>query len=340
MLLGLRLSRLTGLHALFLVRALEIGDDNARLAFIAPADWLNTHSGEAVKRFVFDLAQVEAVVIFNSADVVFAGVRTRPAVLLLRKGEEGKPTHILRLAANRPKDPDAALAALAGEDTGLKGRRLRLTSAQKWADPRPRRRTAGRRLGEVARVRRGIATGRNRFFVLSEADRRKHLLRKSDLRACLSSPRLFAGTEIDEAAIHSLPGDTPRWIINARDPDAEECDDALGRYLRRGRAMGAADTYLASWRKPWFAPEHRASCPILFPYMNSTRPRFIRNRSEAVPLNTFLIIEPGVGLDADALWRALNEKRVIAQLRSLGRDYGDGMWKLEPSELARLRVTL
>jgi hypothetical protein len=96
--------------------------------------------------------------------------------------------------------------------------------------------------------------------------------------------------------------------------------------------MGAADTCLASSHKPWFAPERRASRPILFPYLNSTRPRFMRHRSQTVALTPSWSSNPGVGLDA-ALWRVLTEKRVVAQLKPLGRDYGDGVSKLEPSGL-------
>src|SRR5262249_19703159 len=38
--LGVRLNRLAGLHVLFLVRALEVAAEGARLAFITPSDWL------------------------------------------------------------------------------------------------------------------------------------------------------------------------------------------------------------------------------------------------------------------------------------------------------------
>jgi adenine-specific DNA-methyltransferase len=337
--LGLRLSRRAGLHALFVVRALEVAADGARLAFIAPADWLDTHSGEAVKRFVLATARVEAIVTFNRDDVVFAGVRTRPAVLLLRKGAPSGPTQVLHLPAKRPRNPDAVLAAIVGDGGALNPRSVTLTAEQKWADPRARR-AAGRPLGELARVRRGIATGCNRFFVLSEAGRRQHGLGVAQLRPCLSSPRLIEGTEVDGRMLAALSDDARRWVIDCRRPEAEQGNDELGAYLRHGRAVGAADTHLASKRRPWYAPEVRDECPILFPYMNSTRARFIRNRSRAVPLNTFLIIEPLDEVEVEVLWRGLNAQATLAQLKGLGRDYGDGMWKLEPRDLDRLRVKL
>jgi hypothetical protein len=56
-----------------------------------------------------------------------------------------------------------------------------------------------------------------------------------------------------------------------------------------------------SKRNPWYAPESRGECPILFTYFNRERPRFIRNTADALPLNNFLIVEPKLRVDADQL---------------------------------------
>jgi hypothetical protein len=64
----------------------------------------------------------------------------------------------------------------------------------------------------------------------------------------------------------------------------------------------------------------------------------IRNRARAVPLNNFHVIEPYPGVDADELWVALNTDPVLRQLRALGRDYGRGLWKVEPGDLCQVRV--
>jgi hypothetical protein len=68
---------------------------------------------------------------------------------------------------------------------------------------------------------------------------------------------------------------------------------------------------------------------------NKNRPRFVRNRAGALPLNTWLIVEPNDGVDADDLWaRLLTLTR--EQIAHGARVYGAGLWKLEPSELAEL----
>jgi hypothetical protein len=77
--------------------------------------------------------------------------------------------------------------------------------------------------------------------------------------------------------------------------------------------------------------------PILFTYFNRSNPRFIRNRADAVPLNTWLVIQPRPGVKTDALFELLSGSRVD-RLWEECRNYGDGLWKLEPSELANLRL--
>jgi hypothetical protein len=167
------------------------------------------------------------------------------------------------------------------------------------------------------------------------------LLSKSCLRPAIVSPRLVPGTELSRAFLESLADDKARWALDRRDPEAEKGDGAYARYLKWGRKHLRADSgYLASNRKPWYALEKRGECPILFTYMNRQNPRFIRNRAMAVPLNTFLIVEPKAGIDPDELCNALDSPFVAEQLAHDRRSYGGGLWKLEPSEVEALVVQL
>ncbi len=338
--LGLRLSRLAGLHVLFLVRALEVIRDGGRLAFITPAEWLDVNYGRAIKRFVLERASVEAVVLWEHDHLFFDGALTTAAITLLRAGAKAGPTRVIRLPRRPPKVRDV-IAAINGGPTKLRVATVGLGVDSKWSSPTRRRVPRGKPLRDVARVRRGIATGCNRFFVLSEAGRREHGLDLSYLRPCVTTPRLVPGAELASTDLKRMPDDVPRWVLDCHDKQAERRDDAVGRYLRWGREAHQAHAgYLASHREPWYGLERRAESPILFTYMNRERPRFIRNQAAAVPLNTFLIVEPNDGVDADQLWRALNADHLMRQLVRARRNYGGGLWKVEPRELGELRVRL
>lgn len=335
--LSLRVSRLAGLHVLFLVRALEIAAEGARIAFITPAEWLDVNYGRAVKRFVLDHAHVEGLIVFQDDHLFFDGALTTAAITLLRKGAAGdQPTRILHLPTELP-DVERVLAGLRGEGD-LTVVEAQLDHSQKWSR-RSGAPARGRPLGELARVRRGIATGCNEFFVISEATRRDRELSTADLRPCITSPRIVDGTELTREDLDGLPAEQPRWALDCRNPETETAPTPLGRYLRWGRRkLRAHAGYLARTRATWYALERRGASPILFTYMNRQNPRFIRNRAGAVALNTFLAVEPREGVDPDALCRALNEPAFLRHVADARRGYGGGLWKLEPKELEALRL--
>lgn len=333
--LRIQISRRAGLHVLFLIRALEVAAPGARLAFITPANWLDVDYGRAAKEFLLSRARVEAVIAFDDGHALFGRVRTTPSITLIRKtpADENCATAMISLGPELPRvdevpglltDPDNLRAHL--------GRGLRWSGA----GPGP---VGALRLGDVAHVRRGIATGMNRFFVISEDERRRRGIPTTQLRRCLATPRLFRSLAITSRTIRSISPSAPQWILNVHDPALEHSRTPIGKYLRYGkRYLHAHSTYLASHRKPWFAPESRAKSPILFSYFNRPTGRFVRNRTEAVPLNNWLVIEPHEGIDADRLFAVLSTKQVTERLSANARRYGKGLWKLEPSELESVNL--
>lgn len=335
---GVRFSRRTSLQALFVLRALELSSDDAWLAFITPSDWLDVNYGQEVKRCLLERAQVEALILLDTEHLFFDGARTTAVITLLRKGIDGRATRMIRLGQALPK-PDVVLDAVRGRrvDPVLTTEEVSLGTGFKWARKRPKQRR-GLRLGEVARIHRGIATGANQYFCLTEDERVRIGIQRAELRPCLTSPKHFDQVELTQDVLDRLPGNTRRWLVDCYDPDAEAAKNPLGTYLRRGRRLKVHTGYLVSRRKPWYSQEQRANAPIVFTYLNKHRPRFLRNCARAVPLNNWLVIAPKDGLDAEPLFSALRTAMVHEQLREQARVYGGGLWKLEPSELARITL--
>jgi adenine-specific DNA-methyltransferase len=329
---GLHISRRAGLHVFFLIRALEIAATGARIAFITPANWLDVDYGRAAKEYLVSHATIEGIITFDDGHSLFGRVRTSPSISLIQKSKGGgRPTRGILL---EPGDlpPVEAIPSLLNKR--LPGR----VDGDRGKTTRPQ--LVRVRLGDVAKVQRGVATGMNRFFVISEEERARRHLEEADLRACLATPRLYRGTEITNEMIELLPPTAPRWLLSVHDAEVEKAKTPMGRYLRYGkRSLRAHKTYLTSHRRLWFAPESRANAPILFSYFNRPTGRFVRNRTGAVPLNNWLVIEPKDGIDPDLLFAALSHPAVLDQLRMNARRYGKGMWKLEPSELSQIELT-
>ncbi len=326
----------TGPAAFFLARALHVSSPNARLAFITPSGWLDANYGVAIKSYLLDHAYVESIVLLADDHLFFDGVLTTSSVTLIRKGTAppGHETTLIRLGRKLPP-VGQVIAAVHGrgplETVHLTvGRDWRMHSRDTSAPNAP--------LSDFASVRRGIATGNNAFFALTEEDRKAHGLRQASyLVPCITSPKLFPSDLITHWTLKKLPDNTKRWLLRCEDPRAESSDSPLGRYLRWGvREMEADNSYLARSRSLWYALDRRGPCPILFPCFQRGAPRFVRNRTSALPLNNWLIIEPRKGVNADLLYELLSSKDVTARLLQRRRVYGGGLWKLEPRELAAL----
>lgn len=331
--LGIEFSQLASLHVLFLVRALEVADDEARLAFITPSHWLDMNYAREVKRIVLDRAWVDAIIELPAHELVFEHATTTATITLIRKGRERGQTRLLRASSTEHADIARQL------NDPVAGRSVALSSSTKWSRPTRRRNAQGVLLHEVANVRRGVATGCNAFFVLSDQQRREHGLHRCSLRPCASSPRVITSNTIDETSMAALPDTAPRWLLL---PSRARLGGPLERYLQLAKHMGVHNRYLVRQRvqagRPWWQVETEFDAAILFSYLNREHPRFVYNRLRAVPLNNWLAIQPHEGISPEALIAALREPAVEQRLRDDARRYGKGLWKLEPAELKALRL--
>lgn len=331
--LGVRFSHLASLHVLFLVRALEVSSSSARLAFITPAHWLDMGYAREVKKFLLGQAHVEAIISFPTDQPVFEHALTTASVTLIKKGGDATaPTRLIRASSS---DPETLAGSLSDDAVG---EYVTLSSTNKWSRPaKPAARDAPC-LGDFARVRRGVATGYNSFFVISERARRDLRLGLSSVRPCLATPRYFSGATIDRSTLAALPDTTPRWLVTPKRPRAV---GPLADYLAHGEhELDVRERHLVRQReragRRWFEVEATFEAPVLFTYFNRPTARFVRNAAGAVPLNSWLVIEPISGIDPQDLFKLLSSPEVSSHLQDNCRVYGNGLWKLEPSELKQL----
>ena len=112
---------------------------------------------------------------------------------------------------------------------------------------------------------------------------------------------------------------------------------AVERFLRKARAAGAADGYVARNRRAWWAVGLREPAPILATYMARRAPAFVRNAAGARHVNIAHGIYPREPLPARALDRLAASLRESASV-GMGRTYAGGLVKFEPREMERIPV--
>ena len=112
---------------------------------------------------------------------------------------------------------------------------------------------------------------------------------------------------------------------------------AVASFLRQATAAGAADSYVARHRTPWWRVRLRVPPPILASYMGRRPPVFVRNEAAASYLNIAHGLYPREPLPPgvlDALAAFLSGSVTPGQ----GRVYAGGLVKFEPREMERLPV--
>jgi adenine-specific DNA-methyltransferase len=345
---GLQLSGRAGLYAHFITLAHGWMSANALAGWLIPAEFMDVNYGQALKRYLLRSVTLLRIHRFDPSEVQFGDALVSSAIVWLR---------------NRPPDSAHQVEfSYGGTLSQPKTRAMvavaRLESAAKWSafptslpmgHPAA---AATATLGDYFRVQRGIATGANEFFIMSGEQALERGIPRQCLRAILPGPRHLPLDEVAADAAGNAQIARPLWILDCRlsEQEIRDCHPALWRYLEAGRAQVAAG-YLCSRRAPWYAQEIRAPTFFLCSYIARSRrdgrlQRFIFNRSQAIAANSYLMLYPReplerfIGRDAERarlVWQLLS--RIGPELiRSCGRVYGGGLYKLEPKELANIPV--
>lgn len=338
-LVGERISRMTNLYGLFLLRIWERLANCGRAAIIMPSEWLNADFGRPLKRFFLRENAIDGIVLFDDDALVFDGVLTTAAILLLRRGRSDDD--VLRAEFVR----DAETLTHRRFETMRPLRHHVLSPEGKWTNiladfcaDRPVE-SASATLADVATCTRGIATGANQYFTLTEQERLAAGIDRRDVKPCITKAGHTSGPVFDRTHWDVLAGAGKKvWILNPRDP----IRDPLARYLERGRMLRIHERYLPSHRPVWYRPEQRAPAPIWSPVFVRGRFRFTHNAAGALNLTAFHGVflkfrAPGA-IDAllEYLWSDAAQRGIGAQSRL----YGGGLRKLEPRDVLAIPIPI
>jgi hypothetical protein len=209
-------------------------------------------------------------------------------------------------------------------------------------------------VSDFFQIKRGLATGDNRYFILSDEEIQSRGLPMEVFSPILPSPRYLIEDEVIADRYGNPRLQRRSFLLDTRLPEDEiqRRFPALHIYLEEGKARGLHERYLCQHRSVWYGQESRPPAPIVCTYLGrsntkSGRPfRFILNHSRATVANVYLAMYPtpilarAMARDPGLIRRVWQTLNAIAPDRLLGegRVYGGGLHKLEPKELANLPV--
>jgi adenine-specific DNA-methyltransferase len=338
--LGITLNGRSDAWAYFCAHLMTFLSEDGRLALVLPGSVLQADYAKPLLNAL--AAERGEVQLIRISERVFDGVQERTVLLLIDRARPGGGQVINR----RTADLSGLARALgrqrkAGAMAARRRPTSRVTPGLNRAEAELFEAVCGeeqvQRLDEIARIRIGVVTGANAFFIRSEGE--------ADA----------LGVAVDSAPIVSRGAwlAEPRWTKAAQRQVAEEPSRLLLFPVRETKLTKFAKDELraaeeeglnlrshCARRKPWFAISDRAVPDFFLPYMASQPPRLVMNDANATCTNTIhrLWIKAEVELEKEAIaaasWTTLY--RLSAEL--FGRSYGGGVLKLEPTRAGGLRL--
>jgi len=350
---GIRLSRFSSLFAYFFVQATRMLASAGRMAFITPAVVFEASYSRQVKAFVRQQLRLRAIITFDESLSVFEGVDTAACITLVEGPQAPVTDQITHVQIHKWPGAEPVLQAIEqsdslAEDWGL-SRKIDLSNLE----PRRKWTLIGQEndrfdndaftpLSDIARIVRGIATGANDFFVLSDSEVEEWDLDRANLRPVLTKTREAPGYVFNQADFDRLGCEgKKRWLLYLNGPVVPGMPEAY--YIQHGEALGLHQRSLVKTRSLWYATEQRDPAPIYFTYLSRRKSRFIYNKADVLALNVFLCVYPMPAISQDetmvkALLAVLNSLVAKDSLRYVGRTYGGDTIKIEPREMDRLPV--
>ena len=342
--LHLDISGLAGLYCYFLLLCHDWMEAQGLGIWLIPSEFMDVNYGVTLRRYLTEHVTLLHIHRFCPTDVQFTDALVSSAVVVFRKAPP--PTgHTARFSFAGPIEQPQTEAQVPVETLRRSGKWTQFPATTTVRD------TGELKLGDIFAIKRGLATGSNNFFILTDEDIEHWHIPRQFMKPILPGPRHVL-EDIVDALPNGVPNVSPRlYLLDCNEPE-ERIKATWPRfyeYLQTGKAQNIHEAYLASHRAPWYSQEQRPPAPFLCTYMGRVRNgrhpfRFIWNRSQATAHNVYLMLYPTGPLRA-AL-RAHPELHILvfealqritpAQLLSEGRVYGGGLHKVEPKELAQI----
>lgn len=345
---GMRLSGLAGLYCHFIGLSHAWMAEDCIAGWLIPSEFMDVNYGKSVKDYLLNKVTLLHIHRFDPSDKQFADALVSSAVVWFKKSPPPKNHSVVFSFGGSLLKPKIT-RSVAAKDLFHVAKWTRLPKFDYSTN------TSNPILSDFFKIKRGIATGDNNFFIVDYKQIISDNLPIELFQPILPSPRYLPENEIlsDKNGLPLI--NRQLFLFNTRLPEneIEQRFPALSSYLKYGKSLGIHERYICRHRTPWYSQENRPPAPIICTYMGRVdvkggRPfRFILNKSKATVANVYLAMYPSPllkrAIDSDSklirkIWIMLNQIP-SEQLLEEGRVYGGGLHKLEPKELSNVDAT-
>jgi adenine-specific DNA-methyltransferase len=342
--LSIEISGYSNIYVLFMIKCLNQLNQNARMAFIIPCDFMNTGYGVAIKEYLLQSKLLRHVILFDENRSIFQEASVTSCILLFENNNNSNSVLLTKL----PNDWENFLTEQLFHDNKYIDKGLiqirkefsDIKAEEKWPSFFKKPLMVDLEMlcsvRKYGRFKRGIATGDNNYFLFNKSKAEKFGIDgQCFLKPCISKSDDVQSDFFTEIMFQELvENDRKIFLLDVHENELE--NEHLAEYLDLATSKGVLDRYLVKNRSVWHKQEQKGPAPIWASVFNRNRIKFIRNRANILNLTTFHGFHPVEGLtsaDLDLL-HAFFLTDICREIFSMNdRSYGEGLSKFEPGDL-------
>jgi adenine-specific DNA methylase len=344
---GIRLTRLASSWAPFLIHATAFVAPGGRMAQVLPAELIHAQYAGGILDFLRRRFARVTIVVFDER--VFPGALEEVVLLLADGRGDDCDADIQLLSYGSLDDLDledlrrAQKAPSSSKATGRLGQEkllLQLLSADAQGLYRGLQESSEvRRLSDIAKVDIGAVTGANDFFLLTDQEATR--LSRELLRPAVSKAVHIRGARFgpeDHAQLGAAGQKSQILVANAKTPS--EVLATAEDYFKEGEKEGIDTRYKCRTRRPWWAVPIPKSgvADLLLTYCVNDYPRLVVNDAGVLQTNTIHGVNANAHVNCQALAAGFYNSLTLLSAELVGRSYGGGVLKLEPTEAESLLI--
>lgn len=338
---GLWAPRSSGYWVYFVLRALEFLRPGGRLAMLLPLALLNAKYAKVVREILSSRFRHTRFILVQER--LFANAEEGTVIVLAEGWEASNRSTKLAVAKNQDSlkrlcnngVADSLPVDLCGKDKAWKRALISPGAVARFEAVLQHDEVFA--LSDLARIRIGVVTGANHFFVLSPSRARQLDIPERHLRAIIDSASNLGRLCVSRRAMDQIKAKDRTCLLLSIAPG--RISRALRKYLESPQGDEASKAFKCRERDPWYRITDLTVPDAFLTYVNGNAPRLVLNETGVLCTNAVHRL----------WWREelhFRKQKLIALsfLTSLtglsaelsGRSYGGGALKLEPSEAGRV----
>ena len=343
----IEISGLAGLYCYFIGISHAWMADDAISCWLIPSEFMDVNYGSSIRQYLLDDVTLLRIHRFDPNNVQFKDALVSSAVIWFVKKQSPR-NHDVRFTFGESLARPVLDRMISLDMLRMSSKWTRYPATNRCAP------TGQPVLSDFFAIKRGLATGCNKYFILSDDEIKRRGLPRNAFKSILPGPKMLHSNEILTDRNGNPALDKKLFLLDCS-LKADETDDmhpCLRKYLDEGERLGVDRRYICSHRKPWYSQDSRPPAMFMCTYIgrhsgNERNPfRFILNHSHATAANTYLMLYPLDPLAKTLKKNPFLDKKIHEILNNIkpqdlldaGRVYGGGLYKLEPRELGNVPV--